>query len=241
MQDLAQEYSRSIPWIKKQIFMYEPSCKIHHPREVNLICDATFYGKRKDKLGTLFFKDSLTKEVLIWKHIQGETLKDYKYLLSSLLKLGYTINSITIDGKRGLYRAFEDYPVQMCHFDQKRIIQRYITKNPKLEANKALQKIMIRLTSTNETIFTKKLDAWYETYKDFLAEKTLNEDTGKESFTHAKLVSAYRSLRTNLPYLFTYKRYKNLHVHNTTNSLDGGVFSPMKMLLKIHIGLGINP
>jgi len=26
-------------------------------------------------------------------------------------------------------------------------------------------------------------------------------------------------------------------MHNTTNSLDGGVFSPMKMLIKIHRGL----
>ena len=125
----------------------------------------------------------------------------------------------------------------MCHFHQKRIIQRYITKHPKLQASKDLQKIMNRLTSTNETIFTKKLDIWHEIYQDFLAEKTLNENTGKESFTHAKLVSAYRSLRTNLPYLFTYKKHKYLHVHNTTNSLDGGVFSPMKMLIKIHRGL----
>ena len=78
----------------------------------------------------LVFKDSITKEVLVWKHIQSETIKDYKYLLSELIELGYTINSITIDGKRGLYRAFEDYPVQMCHFHQKRIIQRYITKDP---------------------------------------------------------------------------------------------------------------
>ncbi len=179
----------------------------------------------------------MSKEVLIWKHIESETLKSYKYLLNELNELGYTINSITIDGKRGLYKAFEDYPVQMCHFHQKRIIQRYITKHPKLQASKDLQKIMNRLTSTNETIFTKKLDAWHEIYQDFLAEKTLNENTGKESFTHAKLVSAYRSLRTNLPYLFTYKRYKHLHVHNTTNSLDGGVFSPMKMLIKIHRGL----
>jgi len=53
----------------------------------------------------------------------------------------------------------------------------------------------------------------------------------------AKLVSAYRSLRTNLPYLFTHKKYKHLSIHNTTNSLDGGVFSPMKMLIKIHRGL----
>lgn len=96
---------------------------------------------------------------------------------------------------------------------------------------------MNRLTSTNETIFTKRLDTWYEIHKDFLAEKTLNESTGKESFTHAKLVSAYRSLKTNLPYLFSYKKYKLLDIQNTTNSLDGGVFSPMKMLLKIHRGL----
>jgi len=235
--DLSSEYKRSISWIQSQIFSYEPSYNTHTPRAVNLVCDATFYGKRRDKLGTLVFKDSLSKEVLIWKHIQSETLKSYKYLLKELLELGYTINSITIDGKRGLYKAFEDYPVQMCHFHQKRIIQRYITKNPKLQASKDLQKIMNRLTSTNETIFIKKLDAWYETYKDFLAEKTLNDLTGKENFTHAKLVSAYRSLRTNLPYLFTYKKHKHLHIHNTTNSLDGGVFSAMKMLIKIHRGL----
>ncbi|MBA1421166.1 MAG: hypothetical protein FAF03_10055 [Epsilonproteobacteria bacterium] len=119
-----------------------------------MISDTTFYGKRRDKV----FKDSITKEVLIWKHIQSETIKDYKYLLSELLTLGYTIHSITIDGKRGLYKAFEDCPVQMCHFHQKRIIQRYITKHPKLQASKDLQKIMHKLTSTNETIFTKKLD-----------------------------------------------------------------------------------
>jgi len=236
LSDLAQLYHRSIPWVRKQIFEYEPNYKIHHPRVVNLICDATFYGKRKDKLGTLVFKDSITKEVLVWKHIQSETIKDYKYLLSELIELGYTINSITIDGKRGLYRAFESYPVQMCHFHQKRIIQRYITKHPKLQASKDLQKILLRLTFTNETIFTKKLDGWYEIYKDFLAEKTLNETTGKENYTHAKLVSAHRSLKTNLPYLFTYKKYKHLSIQNTTNSLDGGVFSPMKKLHKIHNG-----
>ena len=41
---------------------------------------------------------------------------------------------------------------------------------------------------------------------------------------------------TNSPYLFTHKRYKELKIQNTTNALDGGVFSPMKKLLKIHNG-----
>ena len=60
------------------------------------MCDATFYGKRKDKLGTLVFKDAVTDEILIWKHIEGEKLKDYKHLLSELLSLGYKIKAVTI-------------------------------------------------------------------------------------------------------------------------------------------------
>jgi hypothetical protein len=124
----------------------------------------------------------------------------------------------------------------MCHFHQKKTIQRYITMHPRLEAGKDLQKLMHSLTSTTQTIFTKNLNEWYEKYKDFLAEKTINYDTLQESFTHRKLVSAYKSLVTNLPYLFTYKNQKNILIHNTTNAIDGGVFSPMKKLLKIHNG-----
>lgn len=108
--------------------------------------------------------------------------------------------------------------------------------HPRLEAGKDLKKIMYNLTSTTQTIFTKKLNEWYEKHKYFLAERTINTDTLKESFTHQKLVSAYRSLVTNLPYLFTYKNHKDIKIHNTTNAIDGGVFSPMKKLLKIHNG-----
>jgi len=81
-----------------------------------MVCDATFYGKRSDKLGTLVFKDITKTEVLIWKHIESETIFDYKQLLGELLDLGYTIEAIIIDGKRGLYKAFGDFPIQMCHF-----------------------------------------------------------------------------------------------------------------------------
>jgi hypothetical protein len=171
LQDLSTKYHRSLPWIKKQIFEYEPTEKVHNPREVILVCDATFYGKRKDKLGTLVFKDADSKEILIWKHIQSEKIDYYKYLLQELINLGYKIKSITIDGKRGLYKAFEDYPVQICHFHQKRIIQRYITKYPKLEASQELKKIVSTLTRTSDIKFTIKLDNWYDKYKDFLNEK----------------------------------------------------------------------
>ena len=221
----------------KQRDEYIVDIKLHNPRPVNLICDATFYGKRKDKLGTLVFKDNESKEILIWMHIESEVVKDYKYLKDELISLGYTIQSATLDGKRGLYKAFKDIPIQMCHFHQKKIVQRYITMRPKLEASKDLKKIVSRLTQTTEKNFTHKLDEWYEIYKEFLDEKSVSSTTGKLNYTHPRIRAAYRSLRTNLPYLFIYKNYKYLSISNTTNALEGGVFSHMKNMISLHRGL----
>ena len=202
-----------------------------------MVCDATFYGKKRDKLGTLVFKDVETKEILIWKHIESEIVKDYKYLKEELLGLGYSIQSVTLDGKRGLTKAFKDIPIQMCHFHQKKIVQRYITMKPKLEASQELKKIVSRLTQTIEKNFTLKLNNWYENYKDFLDEKSVSSTTGELHYTHPRIRAAYRSLRTNLPYLFTYKNHKKLNIQNTTNALEGGVFSHMKNMISLHRGL----
>ncbi len=130
LKQLATKYNKSIPWIMKKRDEYIVDTKVHKPRAVNLICDTTFYGKRKDKSGTLVFKDNETKEILVWKHIESEIVKDYKYLKEELIALGYIIKSATLDGKRGLYKAFKDIPIQMCHFHQKKIVQRYITMRP---------------------------------------------------------------------------------------------------------------
>ncbi|OIN84713.1 hypothetical protein KX00_252 [Francisella sp. TX07-6608] len=78
-------------------------------------------------------------------------------MLEELLSLGYKINAVTIEGKRGLNTVFKGFPIQMCHFHQKKIVHRYITKNPKLEASIELQKILNRLTKTTETRFKNKL------------------------------------------------------------------------------------
>ena len=54
--------------------------------------------------------DSITHEILIWKHIQTERVDDYKYLLVELLNLGYTILYVTIDVKRGVNSVFKNVP-----------------------------------------------------------------------------------------------------------------------------------
>uniref|UniRef100_UPI001CD14401 IS256 family transposase, variant Zn-binding type n=1 Tax=Francisella sp. XLW-1 TaxID=2610887 RepID=UPI001CD14401 len=155
--DLAIEYDKTKKWVYTQIHNYEAAKKEHKPRAVTLVCDTTFYGKRKDKLATVVFYDTIDDEVLLWKHVDSEKSKYYKEMLQELLSLGYRVNAITIDGKRCLNTVFKEYPIQMCHFHQKKIIDRYITKNPKLEASIELQKILNRITKTTETRLKKMI------------------------------------------------------------------------------------
>ena len=143
---------------------------------------------------------------------------------------------MVLDGKRGVKQVFNDISVQMCHFHQKQIVRRYLTNNPKLEASIELKTITATLTNTNEQTFTKQLNDWHNKWKDFLKEKTINPETNRWCYTHKRLRSAYRSLKTNLPYLFTYQKYPNLNIPNTTNSLDG-YFNILKSKLNVHRGL----
>ena len=85
-------------------------------------------------------------------------------------------------------------------------------------------------------MFTEELSNWYNQWETFLKEKTTNPETGRWCYTHKRVRSAYRSLKTNLPYLFTYQKYPELNIPNTTNSLDG-YFSRLKKLLNVHSGL----
>ena len=68
-------------------------------------------------------------------------------------------------------------------------------------------------------------------YSSFLKERNENN-----RFSHSRLRSAFRSLKTNLPYLFTCKKYPDLNIPNTTNTCEGS-FAHWKSKVKIHRGL----
>lgn len=123
----------------------------------------------------------------------------------------------------------------MCHFHQIAILRRYLTSKPKTEASKELREISLSLTKSNQKNFEENLKNWHEKHKDFLNEKTFLDDK-KWFYTHKKVRSAYKSLKTNLPFLFTYQKYPELNIPNTTNSIDG-FFSRTKLLLQVHKGL----
>lgn len=80
---------------------------------------------------------------------------------------------------------------------------------------------------------------WHNKWDKFLKEKTFRQPTKKWNYTHKRLRSAYRSLKTNLPFLWTWYDNPELKIPNTTNSLEG-IFPNLKTKLRVHAGLKIH-
>ncbi|MBA7525609.1 hypothetical protein ES705_17762 [subsurface metagenome] len=149
------------------------------------------------------------------------------------------IRAIVCDGRRGLFNLFENIPVQMCQFHQVAIAQRYITKNPRMPASIEFKEVMLLLVRTDKESFIGALDLWYDKWEFFLNDRTRNLLTGKTHYTHKRLRSAYKSVKRNLPWLFTWYDHIELNIPNTTNAIDGH-FADLKNKLRNHNGLSID-
>lgn len=185
----------------------------------------------------------MSKKNLLWYFSETENLDLVIKGINELIKQGLTILMIVCDGKNlHLSSYFPNIPLQMCQFHQIAIVIRYLTLNPKLLASQQLKLIAELLPKTTEVKFQILLDAWYLKWSDFLNEKTKVPGTKKWFYTHKRTRSAYRSLRTNLPYLFTYQRLSKQYHHkfpNTNNSLEGS-FAHLKDKVRLHRGLKLH-
>lgn len=202
-----------------------------------MLVDSTFFGKRDtQQWGVVVFRDSLEKEDLWWKFINEEKLCYYREGYDYLVSIGYEILSTTCDGFPGLVNVFINHPAQFCHFHQKQIMRRYVTKNPRLIAGIELKEVVEMLGEIPSDEFKIYLQAYINYHKDFLNEKTIDPITKKSSFTHRRIRSAIKSLLTNFDNLFTYEKYPKLIIPTTTNSLESH-FSHIKDISRIHRGL----
>jgi hypothetical protein len=197
--------------------------------------DTTYWGKN---FGVMLFKDAITKENLLKYYVKNETNFLYKKGVEELSSKGFTIIAIVSDGRKGLVQSFGLIPVQMFQFHQVAIIRRYITKNPKLPASIELKNLVVMMKMTDKESFEGALNDWFIKWEDFLNERTTNTETDRSYYTHKRLRSAYRSLKSNLPWLFVWYDYIELKIPNTTNAIDGH-FADLKNKLRNHNGLSI--
>lgn len=232
---LSEKYSCSQKTIQRKLDEHKISLNKKEVRKVVVLMDTTYFGR---KFGVMLFKDAYTKENLLKYYVKNETNALYVKGINELTEKGFEVLGIVCDGRKGLVKSFKNTPVQFCQFHQVAIIRRYITKNPKMPASIELKELVSLLKQTDKESFQGGLNKWYIKWEKFLNERTLNEQTGKSHYTHKRLRSAYRSLVTNLPYLFTWYDYMELDIPNTTNAIDGH-FSDLKNKLRNHNGLSI--
>ncbi len=236
LRELSNTYKKDIRTIKALFATITLPPKKHNPRPIHMTVDATYFGKRKEGKSwcVVIVRDPYSKENIWWKFVNRETTSVYVEMRKDLEFLGYTILSVTGDGFGGIKQAFYGIPYQMCHVHMERIVKRQITDNPKLEANRVLRAIIKTLGKTDRYTFVSRLNEFIALYKDFLAERTINLETGKKVFTHRATRSALKSIKHFLPHLFTYEN--DIQIPRTTNSPEGH-FRHIKRIVNVHCGL----
>lgn len=200
-----------------------------------LILDATFFGRG---YGILLCRSP--QKCLYWREIATESMDEYTRCLEALDTMEYRFSAFVVDGRRGvrhlLQDRYPDIPIQFCQFHQIQIIKRYIPQRAKTEAAQQLRSIALTLSRTTRFTLEHALGRWHEKHHAFLKERSINPRIGRWQYTHRRLRSAYQSLKTNLPYLFTYQDHPQLKIPNTTNHCDG-LFAHIKQKVLIHRGI----
>jgi hypothetical protein len=189
-----------------------------------------------ERLGVCVFRAPNLKKNIWWIDVEKEVMATYYYGRKILEDKGWIFKAVVIDGRRGMTTVFEDIPIQVCQFHQMKTVTKYLTRRPETIQGQELRSIMLQLPKSNKKEFTKLLNNWKKDHNNILTNKTYIIGTNRWYYTHKKVRSAYLSLERNLPYLFTYLKYPELNIPNTTNSLDGS-FTHLKDKVKIHHGL----
>jgi len=199
-------------------------------KPVHIFMDATFFGR---KFGVLVFRAE--GKNIYWKIIHTESIREVREGLDVLDQIcfgGYL--GFTIDGRPGVRTLLTEryqVPVYMCIFHQLQIIRRYTTKNPKTLCGQDIRAFAYSLTERNALSAQTFFNVLCILHKDFLRERNDNNQ-----FMHKRLRSAFRSLKTNLPFLCLCHTKKALR---TTNSCEGA-FSHFKSKVNIHRKLRID-
>ena len=230
--ELSKRYGCHRETLRRQFERYAAVVKPKeaHDTPVALTFDATFFGR---DYGLLVFR--ALRRNIHWQEVDHEKIDYIGHGLVHLVRQGWRFSSFTIDGRRGVIQLLEELfpgtPIQLCLYHQKAIVQRYLMGHLKTDCAKAIRSLMGDLLHISEVEFLTRLHAIKRTHRAFLKERT---DSGQ--FTYRKLRAALRSLTVNSPYLYTWKRFPDLRIPNTTNSCDGS-FAHWKARVKLHRGL----
>lgn len=231
LQRLFNEYLKSYPVIE-----------IKSKSKVHLLVDGSYFP---NGLCLILYYDYDINYVQFYRETTQEKYKEIKEDLENLQKLGVDVYSVTCDGHKAILKAIKKvYPdaiIQRCLVHVKRQTRNYLSEKPKHPINQQLLSLSKQITSiktiekSNEWLLNFKL--WYEQNKDFINEKTFNQDSKRFWFTHKNLHLATTLIIKAIPNMFCF--LDDNEIPYCTNKIEG-FFAHLKGKLAPHHGLRFN-
>jgi len=230
---------RSLKYYFYDYLSHYPKWKIRPSEKVNLLIDGTYFS---NKLCLVLYRDNNIKATQIYRITDGEWFEEISEDIQNLLDLGILIESVTCDGLSNIIKAVKkispDTIVQRCIVHIQREALTWLTRKPKSMAGIELRKIVRRLHLVKNQddwgYWIVSIDKWYETYKDFVNEKTYHPDSKRYWFTHKSVRRSFVHIKRALPNMFHY--LDNIHIPKSTNGLES-FFGHLKQNISIHRGL----
>jgi hypothetical protein len=217
-----------------------PVVRIIKREGVNFRYDATYF----ESFCLICYQDDLDGYTQLIRFSDGEHYDEIKEDISNLIKLGIKIESITTDGHKGALKAFKDEApnviIQRCLVHIQRMCLIWLTRFPKHISGAELRKLVLLLlkikTHNDRLYWVSEINSWHNRHKDYISEKTYNQQTGRYWYTHKLLRRTYFTIKRALPNMFHY--LDNPAIPSTTNGIEG-YFSHMKNHLDLHRGLTV--
>lgn len=216
-----------------------PILRIKSKTKVHLLIDATYFS---NGLCLILYYDHDIRYVQLYRETDKEKLREIKEDLENLKNLGVEIESITCDGHKSILKAiqkvFPEVTVQRCLVHIKRQVKNYLSSKPKHLISKELLQLSKEITfiktieQSNDWLL--RFKEWYDRNFDYINQKTINEDTQREWFTHKNLHLATSLIINAIPNMFSF--LDNPEIPYTTNRLES-YFAHLKEKLTLHRGL----
>jgi len=217
-----------------------PKIKVIKREKVNLRMDATYFSR----FCLVAYQDDFDGYTQLIRFTDGEHFEEIKEDIDNLIQLGIQIESITSDGHKSVLKAIKksapDIVVQRCLVHIQRMCLVWLTRYPKHSSGQELRRLVLLLlkikTENDKLFWIQELEHWYNRHKDYISEKTFNEQTGRYWYKHKLVRRSYFTIKRALPNMFHF--LQNPKIPSTTNGIEG-YFSHLKNHLDLHRGLSL--
>jgi hypothetical protein len=189
---------------------------------------------------------STEEHVIGWYMARSESSRSWSALMSPIPPPDVVVTDGGSGFEKARRRLWPETKVQRCVFHAFCQVRKRTTTRPNLQAGAelyGLAKDLLRVETADAAAeWLQAYNDWCSRWEGFLAEKTMNGETGKWDWTHERLVSARNGLNALIRrgVLFTFLEPELAAegpLPRTNNRIEGGVNAQLREMLRRHRGL----